>query len=156
MGRRRLRHLVIGSERFRWWVGHRHVPDPDTDGATGRSCQEALVLTREGSPGVIRIVFDSGPGRVVGGGGWGAHEGGVSRVGGGYLNLHRPAAVRELIEEALASGERFGRAGQVDGWRFFDAVAARVPPAREPHHEPAPTAVEVAVRASDHGDGESV
>ncbi|MEY2248875.1 hypothetical protein AB8A21_39140 [Streptomyces sp. BF23-18] len=88
------------------------------------------MVAREGTPGVIRIVFDSGPDRVVGGGGWGAHEGGVSRVHGGYLNLHRPATVRGLIEEALADGRHFGHAGHADGWRFFDAVAARVPPER--------------------------
>ncbi|MFD6556008.1 hypothetical protein [Streptomyces sp. NPDC058398] len=49
---------------------------------------------------------------------------------GGYLNLHRPATVRGLIEEALADGRHFGHAGHADGWRFFDAVAARVPPER--------------------------
>ncbi|MFI0960564.1 hypothetical protein ACH4S8_03935 [Streptomyces sp. NPDC021080] len=135
MGRRRYRQLVVGSEQFRWWVSHRHVPAPDPDGVPGHSCQEVLVLSREDSPGVIRIVFASGPGRVVGGGGWGAHEGGVSRVGGGYLNLHRPATVRELVEEVLADGQRFRPAAQVDGWRFFDAVAARVPP----EHQEAPT-----------------
>ncbi|MFE2530935.1 hypothetical protein [Streptomyces sp. NPDC059371] len=148
----------MGSDRFRWWVGHRHVPDPDpdTDSRTGYSCQEVLVFTREGSPGVIRIVFASGPGRVVGGGGWGAHEGGVSRVGGGYLNLHRPATVWGLIEAALADGQCFGRATHVDGWRFFDAVAANVPPAREPHHEPASAAGKIAVRSPGRSDSESV
>ncbi|MFB7241757.1 hypothetical protein ACFCYX_04685 [Streptomyces populi] len=130
MGRRRYRQLVMGHERFRWWVSHRHVPAPDSGSAPGHACQEVLAVTREGSPGAIRIVFASGPGRVVGGGGWGAHEGGVSRAGGGYLNLHRPATVRELIEEVLADGQRFGHAAQVDGWRFFDAAAARVPPER--------------------------
>ncbi|MET7986958.1 MULTISPECIES: hypothetical protein [unclassified Streptomyces] len=77
---------------------------------------------------MIRIVFEAGPDRVVGGGGWGAHDGGVSRVRGGYLNLHRPATVRGLMEAALADGQRFGHAGQVDGWRYFDAVAAHLPP----------------------------
>ncbi|MGW1535494.1 hypothetical protein [Streptomyces aureus] len=129
MGRRRYRQLVVGSERFRWWVSHRHVPEPNpAGGGPGHACQEVLVLAREGSPGVIRIVFAAGPERVVGGGGWGAHEGGVSRMRGGYLNLHRPATVRELLDEARAHGEDFRRAGEVDGWRFFDAVAARVPP----------------------------
>ncbi|MFD5813180.1 hypothetical protein [Streptomyces sp. NPDC127038] len=130
MGRRRHRHLVIGSERYRWWVSHRHVRDPAPGSGVASPCQEVLVVAREGSPGVIRIFFDSGPDRVVGGGGWGAHEGGVSRVRGGYLNLHRPAAVRGLLEAALADGQRFGHAGQVDGWRFFDAVAERLPPER--------------------------
>lgn len=132
------------------------MPTSDTGLTAGHSCQEVLPFTREGSPGVIRVVFDSGPGLVVGGGGWGAHEGGVSRVDGGYLNLHRPAAVRGLIEAALADGRRFGRATQVDGWRYFDAVAASVPPARAPHHQAASTAKKNAVRSSEPGEGEAV
>jgi hypothetical protein len=96
-----------------------------------------VVFAREGSPGVIRLVFASGPDHVVGGGGWGAHDGGVGRISGGYLNLHRPAAARALLEEALADGTRFGHAPHVDGWRFLDTVLTRLPPeARERSHDP--------------------
>lgn len=80
------------------------------------------MLRLEGSPGVMRIAFGSGPGLVVGGGGWGAHDGGVSRVSGGYLNLHRPATVRALIDEVLADGHGFRPGAELDGWRLFDAA----------------------------------
>ncbi|MFF9869926.1 hypothetical protein ACF1G0_31775 [Streptomyces sp. NPDC013953] len=86
---------------------------------------------REGAPGVVRVVFPSAPGRVVGGGGWGAHEGGVSQDRG-YLNLHRPATVRAVIDELAAQGRPFGpHAVDVDGWRLFDAVLGRLEPERE-------------------------
>ncbi|MFI6108113.1 hypothetical protein [Streptomyces sp. NPDC051310] len=139
MGRRRHRRLVAGSERYRWWVGHQHVTDAGPDDPPGRSraCREVLAVVREGSPGVVRVVFASGPGRVVGGGGWGAHEGGVSRDRG-YLNLHRPATVRAVIDELVAQGRPFGsHAVDVDGWRLFDAVLGRLRPegGREAHGE---------------------
>ncbi|MFJ6836983.1 hypothetical protein [Streptomyces sp. NPDC091209] len=131
MGRRRYRHLIIGPERYRWWVSHQHVPDPEPGSVAGYSCREVLTFAREGSPGVIRVVFASGPDRVVGGGGWGAHEGGVSRIGGGYLNLHRPATVRAVIDEVLADGRPFAHDTHVDGWLFFEAALIRLPPERQ-------------------------
>ncbi|MGW7613385.1 hypothetical protein ACWGKW_40330 [Streptomyces sp. NPDC054766] len=94
----------------------------------GPSCREVLTFAREGTRGMIRVVFGSGPDRVVGGGGWGAHEGGVGRISGGCLDLHRPATVRALIDEVLADGQHFGHATHVDGWQFFDAALARLPP----------------------------
>lgn len=91
-------------------------------------CRKTLTLRSHpsGTGGLLRFVFDEGPGRYVAGFTTGSGE--VGGVGLGASNLHEPGTVRFLLDMALAGGwvPRERREAKVDGWTFLEAaVAAR-------------------------------
>lgn len=105
-----------------WSVRHGHRV------LEGEGCRKTLTLRAHpsGTGGLLRFVFDEGPGRYVSGFTTGSGE--VGAVGAGALNLHEPGTVRFLLDMALARGWEPGerRETQVDGWTFLDeAVTAR-------------------------------
>ncbi|WP_406179976.1 hypothetical protein [Streptomyces sp. NBC_01006] len=116
------RRLVADGRAYIWTVCHgHHVPE-------NRGCRKTLTLHTHpsGTGGLLRFVFDEGPGRYVSGFTTGSGE--VGAVGVGALNLHEPGTVRFLLDTALARGWDPGerRDVKVDGWTFLDeAVAAR-------------------------------
>jgi hypothetical protein len=123
LGRRRYRRLLVGSDTYRYRVGHQHR----RVGQRFVDCREAVLLRKEGSPGRITIVFSDGPGRIVPDGGPYTHSGGVRRAGDDTtVNLHRPRVVRALLDIALGRGEDFGRSSEIDGWAVLDAVRAHL------------------------------
>jgi hypothetical protein len=114
------RRLVADGHTYLWWVRHSHA-EPE--------CQEIVTLRRYGTPGHARIAFRTGPGGIVGGGAY-LHGGAVVRAGsvpgaGAYLNLHRPATARALLDEVLAAGWEPGEEREFDGWEVVDAVLGR-------------------------------
>ncbi|MGK5675247.1 hypothetical protein ACSNOB_20690 [Micromonospora sp. URMC 106] len=124
MGRRKgARVLVVGEATYRWTVSHRHHVARADDGMP--RCGERLAVRRDAAPGRLEIVFMGGPGRMVPDGL--LHSGGVATADG-YLNLHRPGAVRALLDEALARGWRPTDPNHVecDGWDLFDGAVARL------------------------------
>ncbi|MFD3555036.1 hypothetical protein ACFWWA_23530 [Streptomyces goshikiensis] len=118
---KKARRLVADGRTYLWTVRHGHrVLD---DGG----CRKTLTLRTHpsGTGGLLRFVFDEGPGRYVSGFTTGSGEVGAAA---GALNLHEPGTVRFLLDAALARGwdpeER--REAKVDGWTFLEAaVAAR-------------------------------
>ncbi|MFJ9643942.1 hypothetical protein ACWEPM_20400 [Streptomyces sp. NPDC004244] len=116
------RRLVADGRTYMWTVRHGHCVLDDG------GCRKVLTLRRHpsGTGGVLRFVFDEGPGRYVSGFTTGSGE--VGAVGIGALNLHEPGTVRFLLDTALARGWEPGerRETRVDGWTFLKAaVAAR-------------------------------
>lgn len=119
------RRLVADGRVYMWTMRHRHRRDED-----GRAvdCREILTLSPQpsGSGGPLRVVFAEGPGRYVSGGApLGSGDVGFTR--GADLNLHRPGAVRALLDEALARGwqPRERRPVEIDGWTMIEAAALR-------------------------------
>ncbi|MFD7711426.1 hypothetical protein [Streptomyces sp. NPDC059786] len=108
---RRTRRLVVGDVTWLWTVRHRH---PD--------CREVLSLRQEGVPVKVRVVFRPGPGRCVSDG-WFIPSGSVAddRT---TLNLHRPGAVRGLVDLLAVRGLLPVSPGEteVDGWPLLDAL----------------------------------
>ncbi|RDG39772.1 hypothetical protein DVH02_02075 [Streptomyces corynorhini] len=119
---------------YLWSIRHSHRVLDD-----GRSadCRQTLTLHPQppGTGGSLRVVFADGPGRYVPGGAP-MGSGDVGQVRGASLNLHRPGAVRALLDAALAIGWRPGerRAVELDGWPLLDAADA----ARAGRGEPRP------------------
>ncbi|MFI6150807.1 hypothetical protein [Streptomyces sp. NPDC051109] len=116
------RPLIADGRSYLWTVRHGHHVLEDG------GCRKTLTLrTRPpGAGGLLRFVFDEGPGRYVSGFTTGSGE--VGAVGVGALNLHEPGTVRFLLDTALARGwdPRERREVKVDGWTFLEeAVAAR-------------------------------
>ncbi|MEH0544297.1 hypothetical protein QA802_14760 [Streptomyces sp. B21-105] len=116
MSGRRHRTLVVDETTvYGWTVRHRH--------GDGQPCREILTLHRDGLR--TRIVFRDGEGRYSGGGGYGAHSGGVGDRRH-HLNLHEPGVVRAFVDEAVRRGllpPDGGLDGELDGWELFTAVA---------------------------------
>ncbi len=115
-----------------WATRHSHRRDH-----AGRpvGCRQTLTLSVQpaGTGGLLRIVFDEGPGRYIPGGApLGSGDVGFTR--GADLNLHEPGAVRALLDVALARGwqpeER--RPVEVDGWLLLEAAAAARTEGRRP------------------------
>ncbi|ARE72607.1 hypothetical protein ACFVZ8_26580 [Streptomyces sp. NPDC059558] len=119
---KKARRLVADGRTYLWTIRHGHrVLDDD-------GCRKTLTLRSHpsGTGGLLRFVFDEGPGRYVSGFTTGSGEVGESGVGA--LNLHEPGTVRVLLDAALARGWQPGerREVKVDGWTFLGAaVAAR-------------------------------
>ncbi|MFF1555945.1 hypothetical protein [Streptomyces sp. NPDC058279] len=116
------RRLVADGRTYLWTVRHGHCVLEDG------GCRKTLTLVSRpsGSGGLLRFVFDEGPGRYVSGFTTGSGE--VGAVGVGALNLHEPGTVRFLLDTALARGWEPGerQEAKVDGWTFLEAaVAAR-------------------------------
>ncbi|MES9536125.1 hypothetical protein [Actinomadura sp. NPDC000600] len=123
MGRRRYRRLLVGADTYRWVVGHQH--ERDEEGIHG--CREVLLLSKDGRPGNINVVFREGPGRIVPDGGPYTHSGSVCRAEDeSMLNLHKPSVVRALVDVVVERGEDFGSRVELDGWTVIDAVYARL------------------------------
>jgi hypothetical protein len=132
MGRnsRKARRLLAGDETYLWSRGHDHrveyIQSGAFEGGPGyRGCRDLVIIRRLGARGRLVLSFPGGPGRGVCDG-YGA-GGVVGSAESGWLNLHEPGTVRELLDEALASGWQPGDPAvkETDGWLFFDAVAAR-------------------------------
>ncbi|MFE9799826.1 hypothetical protein ACFYP6_13220 [Streptomyces goshikiensis] len=119
---KKARRLVADGRTYLWTVRHGH-PVLDDGG-----CRKTLTLRTHptGTGGLLRFVFDEGPGRYVSGFTTGSGEVGASAAGA--LNLHEPGTVRFLLDTAIARGwdpQERGEA-KVDGWTFLEAaVAAR-------------------------------
>ncbi|GHD74851.1 hypothetical protein ACFQL8_08180 [Streptomyces goshikiensis] len=119
---KKARRLVADGRTYLWTVRHgHHVLD---DGG----CRKTLTLRTHptGTGGLLRFVFDEGPGRYVSGFTTGSGEVGASAAGA--LNLHEPGTVRFLLDTAIARGWDPQERGEtkVDGWAFLEAaVAAR-------------------------------
>ncbi|MBT2508048.1 hypothetical protein J7I98_19590 [Streptomyces sp. ISL-98] len=115
------RRLVVDDKTFLWWVTHRHRAEE------GRflDCCEILDIRPFGERGRLLITFQDGPGRLVPDGYM--PSGSVGKARGADLNLHEPGTVRALLDEAGADGWDTDdpQVRTVDGWAFFDAVAAR-------------------------------
>ncbi|MFJ3202580.1 hypothetical protein [Streptomyces sp. NPDC086989] len=117
---KKARRLVADGLTYLWTVRHGHRVLEDG------GCRKTLLLRRlpSGTGGMLRFVFDEGPGRYVSGFTTGSGE--VGAVGVGALNLHEPGTVRVLLDTALARGwdpqER--REAKVDGWAFLEAAVA--------------------------------
>ncbi|MFF4646224.1 hypothetical protein [Streptomyces sp. NPDC001389] len=114
------RLLVANGRAYLWTVRHGHRV------LEGGGCRKTLTLRSRppGRGGLLRFVFDEGPGRYVSG--FTAGSGEVGAVGVGALNLHEPGTVRCLLDAALARGWEPGEAREtrVDGWSFLEAAAA--------------------------------
>ncbi|MFD9032145.1 hypothetical protein ACFVZW_13520 [Streptomyces sp. NPDC059567] len=109
------RRLVVDDAVWVWTVGHLHPP-----------CRELLTLRRADIPhGLLRLVFQEGPGRVTQGGTMG--QGQVADTKDGYLNLNKPGVVRRFVDEATARGLLPTTPGvrEIDGWPLFDALVAQ-------------------------------
>ncbi|MCB5179233.1 hypothetical protein [Streptomyces antimicrobicus] len=118
---KKARRLVAEGRTYLWTVRHGHRV------LEGGGCRKTLTLHAQpsGTGGLLRIVFDEGPGRYVAG--FTAGSGEVGAVGVGALNLHEPGTVRFLLDAALARGWEPGerRETAVDGWGFLEAAVAR-------------------------------
>lgn len=114
--------MVVGDGTFLWWVRHDHVAG-EGEGA-GRRCRNLLTVRRAGVTGRLLVVFAEGPGRMVSDGF--LPSGAVTTAGGPALNLHEPGTARAFLDAALAAGAQLPDRATcaVDGWAFFDAVAA--------------------------------
>ncbi|MEV0523529.1 hypothetical protein AB0I66_08895 [Streptomyces sp. NPDC050439] len=120
---KKARRLVVGEEVFLWTVGHTHRTLP---GGGFEDCCEVLTLRQHQAPGRLRVLFREGPGKLVPDGY--LHSGAVGTAESGrYVNLHEPGAVRALLDAAMAQGWRPDDPArrELDGWVFFEAVAAR-------------------------------
>jgi hypothetical protein len=123
VSRGRVRHLVVGSERYRWSVGHRH--DRAGDGQYA-DCREILSLWRDGSRDRLDVVFAAGDGRLVPDGL--RHAGSVWHAGhDAALNLNEPGVVRAFLDELITAGWATGSA-TVDGWPLVESVLRRRQP----------------------------
>ncbi|MGW7329348.1 hypothetical protein ACWGIU_12325 [Streptomyces sp. NPDC054840] len=116
------RRLVADGRTYLWTVRHAHRVLEDG------GCRKTLTLHSQpsGTGGLLRLVFDEGPGRYVAGFTTGSGE--VGETGVGALNLHEPGTVRVLLDAALARGwqPEEKRETKADGWTFLEAaVAAR-------------------------------
>ena len=120
------RRLGVGDKTFFYSVGHEHDVER-TDGQANRyhDCREVVSLRVPGTAGRLLITFRAGEGRLVSDGI--LPGGAVGTTAGVWLNLHEPGTIRALLDQALAQGWVPGGSTteQFDGWRFFDAVAAR-------------------------------
>ncbi|MFD3698592.1 hypothetical protein ACFWUZ_20980 [Streptomyces sp. NPDC058646] len=116
----RPRRLVADGRTYLWTVRHGHQV------LEGGGCRKTLTLNSHppGSGGLLRFVFDEGPGRYVSGFTTGSGE--VGEVGAGALNLHEPGTVRVLLDAALAGGWQPQERGEtkLDGWTFLAAAVA--------------------------------
>jgi hypothetical protein len=115
--RRGSRPLVVGRHRYLW--SHTHAHERAAGGY--RDCREVLTIRRDGSPGLLDVVFHAGPDHLVPDGL--LHRGAVRRPDGRVLNLNEPGVVRALLDRALAGGWRPDQPGRVrlDGWPLADA-----------------------------------
>ncbi|MEU8437457.1 hypothetical protein AB0F18_32060 [Streptomyces sp. NPDC029216] len=115
---RKPRRLVADGRTYLWTLRHGHRLLEDG------GCRKTLTLRPHppGTGGLLRLVFDEGPGRYVAG--YTAGSGEVGAVGVGALNLHEPGTVRFLLDTALARGWDPGerRETQADGWTFLEAA----------------------------------
>ncbi|WP_411101528.1 hypothetical protein [Streptomyces sp. cmx-4-9] len=116
----RARRLVADGCAYGWAVRHGHRVQ------AGGGCRTTLTLYARprGAGGLLRFVFDEGPGRYVAG--FTAGSGEVADVGAGALNLHEPGTVRVLLDAALARGWQPQERGEtrLDGWTFLPAAVA--------------------------------
>lgn len=131
MGRRRGgRRLLVGDDVYLLAVGHRHTRTEGGEGRAARTdgCREVVSLARldgRRRVGALMVVFHQGPGRLVADGY--LHDGAVLRAADDvYLNLHRPAVARALLDEAVARGWDRASALELDGWELLDGVVARL------------------------------
>ncbi len=85
-------------------------------------CELLTVRRRVGHGRRLVVAFPSGPGRLVPDGF--LPGGTVGLVGGEPVNLHRPGAVRALVDAALARGwdPGSGVVLELDGWELLSAV----------------------------------
>ncbi|WP_371525678.1 hypothetical protein OG302_05460 [Streptomyces sp. NBC_01283] len=118
------RRLVVEGEVFLWSVSHTHRVPP---GGGYEDCCEVLAVRRFQARGRLRILFRDGAGRLVPDGF--LHSGAVGTTeSGDFLNLHEPGTARALLDAAMAHGWHPDEPSEreLDGWVFFEAVAARV------------------------------
>ncbi|MEE4419226.1 MULTISPECIES: hypothetical protein [Streptomyces] len=117
------RRLVVEGETFLWSLHHTH--DAVGNGQY-HGCCEILVIRPFKARGRLRIVFRSGPGRLVPDG-YLMFSGAVGTADGPLLNLHEPGTVRAFLDEALAKGWQPDDplTEEMDGWRLFDTVSGR-------------------------------
>ncbi|MCP2337832.1 hypothetical protein [Actinomadura rupiterrae] len=136
MGRRKPLVLRVGPDTYYRTSGHAHGPG-------GKQCREYVRIARDGSRGTgLTVSFQAGPGRLVADGL--LHIGGVIRgEDDAYLNLHRPAVVRALLDVAIRRGWDTATELHLDGWLLLDDVLAVLPP------EPDATASEADANATD-------
>ncbi|EWM11849.1 hypothetical protein [Kutzneria sp. 744] len=118
------RWLGIGTDRYRWSVGHSHenLEDPNE---RDKTCCEFLELRRERVHGRVYIEFCVGNGFRVSDG-WGMHSGQVRHADGRGLNLNQPGVVRALLDAAVAVGwdPTATTVAELDGWALFDRAFA--------------------------------
>ncbi|WP_433331049.1 hypothetical protein [Spirillospora sp. CA-294931] len=90
------------------------------------SCREIVSVRHADASGPgLRVTFAASPGHLVGD--HLLHRGGVVRARDDvYLNLHRPAVVRALLDEAIAQGWDTRSPLDLDGWSLMDAVLTRL------------------------------
>jgi hypothetical protein len=121
---RKSRRCVVGDQTYLWSVGHEHLADFEGPVASRyQDCSEILTLRLYGAHGRLRIVFQQGDGRLVSDGRLPSGAVGMNDL---WLNLHEPGTVRALLDQAIAGGWDAADPGtaRIDGWTFFDAVAA--------------------------------
>ena len=118
------RWLGIGTDRYRWRIGHSHE-DLESPTERDKTCREILELRRDRSPGRVYIEFRVGNGFLVSEG-WLLHSGQVRHADGRGLNLNQPGVVRALLDAALANGwdPLANAVAELDGWALFDAAFA--------------------------------
>ena len=118
------RWLGVGTDRYRWSVGHSHenLEDPvERD----KTCRELLELRRDRLHGRLYIEFPAGSGFRVSDG-WGMHSGQVQHADGRGLNLNQPGVVRALLDAAVAAGwdSTANTIAELDGWSLFETAYA--------------------------------
>jgi hypothetical protein len=96
------RLLIVGDERYRWSLRHRHEQRAHDAVPGFADCREVVGIWREGLPGRLEVVFRAGTGRAVPDGR--LHAGAVIAADGVVRNLNEPGVVRALLDEALARG----------------------------------------------------
>jgi hypothetical protein len=125
-GKNKPRRLVVGDRTYLYSIGHEHrVEHGDTGAQRYFDCTEIVSIRLRGATGRILIAFRAGEGRIVSDGILPGGTVGTAEVG--LLNLHEPGTVRALLDEAIACGWNPDATTieHLDGWRLFDAGAAR-------------------------------
>ncbi|MGW4744640.1 hypothetical protein ACWEPR_07620 [Streptomyces sp. NPDC004290] len=105
------RRLTVDGQVWLWNVGHTHP-----------GCRTYVTLRRAEARGaLLRLVFESGPGRVTAGFPYGAGE---VAAAAGHLNLNEPGVIRRLLDLATARGLLPYEHGvrEVDAWPLFDIL----------------------------------
>lgn len=116
------RRLLVGEKVYLWTVGHEYRVEEGWN--RYHDCCEILTVREHRARGRLLIAFAGGPGRLVADG---VAPSGAVGTDDRWLNLHEPGTVRALVDEALDHGWVADDPAvvRVDGWEFFDAVAAR-------------------------------
>ncbi|WP_103564474.1 hypothetical protein [Actinomadura rubteroloni] len=113
------RRLKVGDDTYIWTLTHDHEPK------IPRTCRNVLKLRHHEATGRLILVFQEAPGRIV----TGAHTpSGYVATEEAHLNLHRPGAVRALLDEALARGWNpvTATTREQDGWPLLAPAATRL------------------------------